>query len=83
MRRNHSIITVAALVASLLTAPLAAEPTHRTVQSRDTAVGRLIAEQGNRALLQIRDDLLDALHEQQPAPPRMHVAVAELPPPQP
>lgn len=66
MRRTHPIVVAAALVASLLAAPVAAEPSREVPQSRETAVGRLIAEQGNQALSQIRRELRVMLHDQRP-----------------
>ena len=84
MRFNHFILSAAALSGSLLSAPASAtDPARMPGAGADTAVGQLIAEQGNRALRQIRRELLDALRDRQPEPLRMRVAVAELPPPQP
>ncbi|MGB1562762.1 MAG: hypothetical protein ACPHN2_14790 [Sinimarinibacterium flocculans] len=66
MRNNHPVFAAVMLLGALAPAVAAGEPLPPPAPARDTGVAAVIADQGNRALLQIRLDMHEALAAPQP-----------------
>ncbi|MGB0220893.1 MAG: hypothetical protein ACPGJF_16260 [Sinimarinibacterium flocculans] len=66
MRKGHPLVAAVMFLGALAPAVAAGEPLPPPAPARDTGVAAVIADQGNRALLQIRVDMHEALAKRQP-----------------
>lgn len=65
MQKSHPLVAAVMFLGALAPA-VAGEPLPPPAPARDTGVAAVIADQGNRALLQIRVEMHEALAERQP-----------------